>query len=100
MKYYGNFYEFEEIYNELKEKKLKDLSNRDIAKYLLAKDELEWVDDNIGDDKVFYGYDIRLLDNLSDRLKTYIFDLINEDILYNNDLHKEPLNRENEREMM
>ena len=86
----SNFYEFEDIFNKLKEKKLSELTIRDIAKYLLVAEELNWVDANIGDDKVFYHYDKKLLENLSYTLEDSIFRLINEEILYDNDLHTPP----------
>ena len=90
----NSFNDFENIYNELKVKKLKELSIRDIAKYLLVAEELDWVDTNIGDDKIFYNYDKKLLDNLSYRFEDSIFRLIHEEILYENDLHTEPDNLE------
>ncbi len=57
----NSFSEFEDIYNDLKDKKIGELAIRDIAKYLLVAEELDWVDANIGDDKVFYSYDKNLL---------------------------------------
>lgn len=86
----NSYYEFENIYNELKDKKLSELSTREIGKYLLVAEELDWVDANIGDDKVFYNYDKNLLENLSYTFENSIFRLINEEILYDNDLHTEP----------
>lgn len=86
----NNFNEFEDIYNELSEKKLKDISIRDISKYLLVTEELNWVDANIGDDKVFCSYDKNLLETLSYRLEESISRLINEEILFDNDLHTLP----------
>ncbi len=88
----NSFYEFQDIYNELKEKKLSELTIREIAKYVLVAEELDWVDSNIGDDKVFCKYDKNLLEELSYTLEDSIFRLINEDILYNNDLHEIPEN--------
>lgn len=88
----NSFYEFQDIYNELKEKKLSELTIREIAKYILVAEELDWVDSNIGDDKVFCKYDKNLLEELSYSLEDSIFRLINEDILYNNDLHEIPEN--------
>lgn len=88
----NSFYEFQDIYNELKEKKLSELTIREIAKYILVAEELDWVDSNIGDDKVFCKYDKNLLEELSYTLEDSIFRLINEDILYNNDLHEIPEN--------
>ena len=88
----NSFYEFQDIYNELKEKKLSELTIREIAKYVLVAEELDWVDSNIGDDKIFCKYDKNLLEELSYTLEDSIFRLINEDILYNNDLHEIPEN--------
>lgn len=85
-----SFYDFEDIYNELKDKKISELSTRDIAKYLLVAEELDWVDENIGDDKVFYNYDKNMLENLSYTFADSIFRLIHEELLYDNDLHTEP----------
>ncbi len=86
----NSYYNFEDIYNELKDKKIGELSTRDIAKYLLVAEELDWVNENIGDDKVFYTYDKNLLENLSYTFADSIFRLINEELLYDNDLHTEP----------
>ena len=86
----NSYYNFENIYNELKDKKIGELSTRDIAKYLLVAEELDWVNENIGDDKVFYTYDKNLLENLSYTFADSIFRLINEELLYDNDLHTEP----------
>lgn len=86
----NSFYEFEDIYNNLKDKKIGELTIRDIAKYLLVAEELDWVDANIGDDKVFYQYDKNLLENLSYTFEDSIFRLMNEEILYDNDLHTPP----------
>ena len=86
----NSYYNFEDIYNELKDKKIGELSTRDIAKYLLVAEELDWVNENIGDDKVFYTYDKNLLENLSYTFADSIFRLINEELLYDNDLHPEP----------
>ena len=86
----NSFYEFEDIFNELKDKKIGELTIRDIAKYLLVAEELDWVDANIGDDKVFYSYDKNLLENLSYTFEDSIFRLMNEEILYDNDLHTAP----------
>lgn len=91
----NSFYEFEDIFNELRNKKIGDLCIRDIAKYLLVSEELDWVDENIGDDKIFYNYDVNLLDNLSYTFADSIFRLINEEILYDHDLHTEPKKLEN-----
>lgn len=85
------FYDFEDIYNELKDKKISELSTKDIAKYLLVAEELDWVDENIGDDKVFYNYDKNLLEKLSYTFADSIFRLIHEELLYDNDLHTEPV---------
>ena len=56
----NGFSEFENIFNELKNKKIEELSIREIGKYLIVAEELEWVDNYIGDDKVFYNYDKRV----------------------------------------
>ena len=61
----NGFSEFEDIFNELKNKKIEELSIREIGKYLIVAEELEWVDNYIGDDKVFYNYDKNLLEELS-----------------------------------
>lgn len=87
----NSYYNFENIYNELKDKKIGELSTRDIAKYLLVAEELDWVDENIGDDKVFYTYDKQLLETLSNTFADSIFRLIHEELLYDNDLHTEPV---------
>ncbi len=92
----NSFSEFEDIYNELKDKKLSDVSIRDIGKYLLVAEELDWVDANIGDDKIFYSYDKNLLENLSYTFEKSIFRLIHEEILYDNDLHTPPPDLEEE----
>ena len=70
----NGFSEFEDIFNELKNKKIEELSVREIGKYLIVAEELEWVDNYIGDDKVFYNYDKNLL----------------EELLYDNNLHTYP----------
>ena len=87
----NSYYNFEDIYNEKKKKKIGELSTRDIAKYLLVAEELDWVDENIGDDKVFYTYDEQLLETLSNTFADSIFRLIHEELLYDNDLHTEPV---------
>ena len=87
----NSYYNFEDIYNELKDKKIGELSTRDIAKYLLVAEELDWVDENIGDDKVFYTYDEQLLETLSNTFADSIFRLIHEELLYDNDWHTEPV---------
>ena len=90
----NSFSEFEDIFNELGNKKISELRLNDIAKYLLLAEELDWMDANVGDDKVFYKYDKELLDNLSFLLEKSIFNYINENLLYNNDLHTEPVELE------
>lgn len=87
---YACFSDFEDIRNDLGNKKISDLSLRDIAKYLLVAEELDWMVNNIGDDKEFYTYDEQLLDDLSYNLEDKIFETINENLLYNNDLHTAP----------
>jgi len=89
-----SFSEFEDISNDLGNKKLSDLSLREIAKYLLVSEELNWMDSNVGDDKVFYTFNEKLLNDLSYILEDKIFEDINEDILYNYDLHNEPIEDE------
>ena len=61
----NSFNEFEEMFNELGDKKIGELRLQDIAKYLLLAEELNWIDANVGDDKVFYKYDKELLETLS-----------------------------------
>lgn len=90
-----SYNEFEDMLNELSNKKIGELSIREISKYLLLAEELDWVDTNIGDDKLFYSYDKKQLENLSYILEDSIFRLINEEILYDYDLHTEPMNLEN-----
>lgn len=85
----NSFYEFEKIYNELKDKKISELSMKDIGKFLLVEEELRWVDENKGDDKFFCKYDKDLLDSLSSNFSDSVFRLINEELLYDNDLHTE-----------
>lgn len=86
----NGFSEFEDIFNELKNKKIEELSIREIGKYLIVAEELEWVDNYIGDDKVFYNYDKNLLEELSYKFEDSVFHLINEEILYDNNLHTYP----------
>ena len=86
----NTFSEFEDILNDLQDKKLGELTIREIAKYILVAEELDWVDASIGDDKVFYNYDKNLLENLSYTFEESIFRLLNEEILYDNDLHTPP----------
>lgn len=86
----NTFSEFEDILKDLQDKKLGELTIREIAKYILVAEELDWVDANIGDDKVFYSYDKNLLENLSYTFEESIFRLLNEEILYDNDLHTPP----------
>lgn len=83
----NGFSEFEDIFNELKNKKIEELSIREIGKYLIVAEELEWVDNYIGDDKVFYNYDKNLLEELSYKFEDSVFRLINEELLYDNNLH-------------
>lgn len=83
----NGFSEFEDIFNELKNKKIEELSVREIGKYLIVAEELEWVDNYIGDDKVFYNYDKNLLEELSYKFEDSVFHLINEELLYDNNLH-------------
>lgn len=87
----NSFNEFQDIYNELKEKKLSELRLKDIAKYILLSNELNWVDNNIEDNKNLYNYyyDKEQLEKLSYEFEEAIDNLVNEDILYNNDLHVE-----------
>lgn len=86
----NGFSEFEDIFNELKNKKIEELSIREIFKYLNVAEELEWVDNYIGDDKVFYNYDKNLLEELSYKFEDSVFRLINEELLYDNNLHTYP----------
>lgn len=86
----NGFSEFEDIFNELKNKKIEELSIREIGKYLIVAEELEWVDNYIGDDKVFYNYDKKLLEELSYKFEDSVFRLINEELLYDNNLHTYP----------
>lgn len=86
----NGFSEFENIFNELKNKKIEELSIREIGKYLIVAEELEWVDNYIGDDKVFYNYDKNLLEELSYKFEDSVFHLINEELLYDNNLHTYP----------
>lgn len=86
----NGFSEFEDIFNELKNKKIEELSIRKIGKYLIVAEELEWVDNYIGDDKVFYNYDKNLLEELSYKFEDSVFRLINEELLYDNNLHTYP----------
>ncbi len=86
----NGFSEFEDIFNELKNKKIEELSIREICKYLIVAEELEWVDNYIGDDKVFYNYDKNLLEELSYKFEDSVFRLINEELLYDNNLHTYP----------
>lgn len=90
MNFDSSYEDFEDIYNELKDKKIRELSKKDIGKYLLLAEELDWLDDNVGDDKLFYKFDKVLLERLSFKFEDSIFRLINEEFLYDNDLHKEP----------
>lgn len=89
-----SYFDFEEMFDDLKNKKIGEMTNEEIAKYILLKDELRWMHDVIGDDKYFYSFKNELLEELSDLLNESIFNFINEDILYNNDLHIEPSNKE------
>ncbi len=86
----NGFSEFEDIFNELKNKKIEELSIREIGKYLIVAEELEWVDNYIGDDKIFYNYDKNLLEELSYKFEDSVFRLINEELLYDNNLHTYP----------
>lgn len=86
----NGFSEFEDIFNELKNKKIEELSIREIGKYLIVAEELEWVDNYVGDDKVFYNYDKNLLEELSYKFEDSVFRLINEELLYDNNLHTYP----------
>lgn len=86
----NGFSEFEDIFNELKNKKIEELSIREIGKYLIVAEELEWVDNYIGDDKVFYNYDKNLLEELSYKFEDSVFRLINEELLCDNNLHTYP----------
>lgn len=86
----NGFSEFEDIFNELKNKKIEELSVREIGKYLIVAEELEWVDNYIGDDKVFYNNDKNLLEELSYKFEDSVFRLINEELLYDNNLHTYP----------
>lgn len=86
----NGFSEFEDIFNELKNKKIEELSIREIGKYLIVAEVLEWVDNYIGDDKVFYNYDKNLLEELSYKFEDSVFRLINEELLYDNNLHTYP----------
>lgn len=86
----NGFSEFEDKFNELKNKKIEELSIREIGKYLIVAEELEWVDNYIGDDKVFYNYDKNLLEELSYKFEDSVFHLINEELLYDNNLHTYP----------
>ena len=86
----NGFSEFEDIFNELKNKKIEELSIREIGKYLIVAEELERVDNYIGDDKVFYNYDKNLLEELSYKFEDSVFRLINEELLYDNNLHTYP----------
>lgn len=86
----NSFHRFEDIYSELKDKPIGELTMQDICKFLLVEEELNWMDENIGDDKIFYTYDENLLNSLSYKFSDSIFRLINEELLYDNDLHTAP----------
>lgn len=86
----NSFHRFEDIYSELKDKPIGELTMQDIGKFLLVEEELNWVDENIGDDKIFYTYNENLLNSLSYKFSDSIFRLINEELLYDNDLHTVP----------
>ena len=86
----NGFSEFEDIFKALKNKKIEELSIREIGKYLIVAEEIEWVDNYIGDDKVFYNYDKNLLEELSYKFEDSVFRLINEELLYDNNLHTYP----------
>lgn len=73
-----------------KSERCEELSIREIGKYLIVAEELEWVDNYIGDDKVFYNYDKNLLEELSYKFEDSVFHLINEELLYDNNLHTYP----------
>ena len=86
----NSFHRFEDIYSELKDKPIGEWTTQDICKFLLVEEELNWMDENIGDDKIFYTYDENLLSSLSYKFSDSIFRLINEELLYDNDLHTAP----------
>ena len=90
----NSYNEFEDMLNELSNKKIGELSIREISKYLLLAEELDWVDTKKRDDKIFKDYNKNLLENLSYILEDSIFRLINEEILYNYDLHTIPMDLE------
>ncbi len=89
MMYEDSYNDFEDIYNELKDKKIGELGRENICKYILLGEELDWLDNNVGDDKKFYKFDKNLLERLSKNFSESIFYLINEELLYDNNLHKE-----------
>ena len=88
--------EFESLYNDLKNKKLKDIDNTDIARYMIMDIEKSYLDNT-----EFYDYeevliDKELLESLSNDLEEDIFRLINEDYLEYNDIHIINSEKENE----
>lgn len=79
---------FQKMMEDLGDKKLSELNREDICKYMLLVEELDWMDSNIGDDaQIWYTYDDKLLDELSNKMSSSIFTLINEELLYDYDLH-------------
>ena len=83
-------WEFYVVEDKEIDEKIEELSIREIGKYLIVAEELEWVDNYIGDDKVFYNYDKNLLEELSYKFEDSVFRLINEELLYDNNLHTYP----------
>jgi len=91
-----SFNSFEKMKNELGDKKLSELTNDEIYKYLLLDEELKTVEEHYGDDaKIWFSYDSKLLDEMVYDFHKHIFDYYNNDLFYNNDLHSE-LNMEGE----
>ena len=82
--------EMEKRVDELTKEVNREMNQREIGKYLIVAEELEWVDNYIGDDKVFYNYDKNLLEELSYKFEDSVFRLINEELLYDNNLHTYP----------
>ena len=81
-------------YNELKKtmkdisgEKLEDLTDSDIYKYLIIKEELWWVDSNYSPDT--FTFDESEIENMTDAFERHVWDYFNNDLFYYNDIHSE-----------
>lgn len=79
--------ELKKIMDDIGKKKLQDLDKRDIFKFLIIEEELEWISDNYDIDD--FTFDETEVDRLSDVMDKDVNTYFNEDLFMYNDIHSE-----------